>query len=293
MVKIKFKCPDCNINNSFVLMGNDKGIFERKCEHCKSELEIEMISEEIKVKSLKMIIKEKINQMIKKVPSDYKKYKPEKNNQKTARFIAFLILMSSMMGLYTGIETIYYFDRNYTGEDDIKVEIIVKNSSTYIENAEIILDDEIVNATHLGNGTYNVMIKPGKHSVQVTTSFHKNSTMQIFIPPQEDGLEWNGHGLDGVNRFTFEMQEGKGHMDLKSTYSTIETWCPNLIILFSLIGIWGAWVTYTLQSYNNAQIGTFFSILSLGFLIIGPILGIIALYYLQKHKKIFTASFKN
>ena len=48
-----------------------------------------------------------------------------------------------------------------------------------------------------------------------------------------------------------------------------------------------------LQSYNNAQIGAFFSVLAMGFLIIGPILGIIALFYLKKYKVLFTASFKN
>ena len=293
MVKIEFKCPDCKKNNSFVLMGNDEGIFERKCQHCESNLEIEKNSEEVKVRSLKMIIKEKIDEMRKNIPSDYRKYKPEKNNQKTARFIAFLIFTSSIMGLYTGIETISYFDRDYREEEDIKIEIIIKNSSNYLENAEIILDEEKINATYLGNGTYNVMTKPGKHSVKITTIFHKNSTMEIFIPPQENELEWNGQGLDGVNRFTFEMEEGKGNIPLRSTYSTIETWCPNLIILFSLIGIWGAWVTYTLQSYKNAQIGAFFSVLSLGFFLIGPIIGLIALNYLQKHKKIFSAYFKN
>ena len=293
MVKIEFECPDCKKVNNFVLMGNDKGLFERKCQYCKSELEIEKNSNEITVRSLKMIIREKVNKMKKSIPLDYKKYKPEKNNQKTARFIAFLILTSSVMGLYTGIETIYYFDRDYREEEDIKIEIVVKNSSNYLENAKISLDDEKINATYLGNGTYNVLAKPGKHSVKVASLFHKNSTMQIFIPPQENDLEWNGQGLDGVNRFTFEMQEGKGSIALRSTYSTIETWCPNLIILFSLIGIWGAWVTYTLQSYKNAQIGAFFSILSLGFFLIGPIIGLIALYYLQKNKKIFTAYFKN
>ena len=50
------------------------------------------------------------------------------------------------------------------------------------------------------------MAKPGKHSVKVTTIFHKNSTMQIFIPPQENELEWNGQGLDGVNRFTLKCK---------------------------------------------------------------------------------------
>ena len=101
-------------------------------------------------------------------------------------------------------------------------------------------------------------------------------------------------GIEGVNRFTFEMKEGKGNIDLEdTTYLKIAAWCPNLIFIFSLIGLWGAWMTYTLQSYNNAQIGAFFSVLAMGFFIIGPILGIIALFYLKKYKFLFTASFKN
>tara|TARA_Y100000814_G_C11998639_1_gene287742 strand:- start:237 stop:509 length:273 start_codon:yes stop_codon:yes gene_type:complete len=90
------------------------------------------------------------------------------------------------------------------------------------------------------------------------------------------------------------MKEGEGKISLEdSTYMKMETWCPNLIFLFSLIGLWGAWVTYRLQSYKNSQIGAFFSVLAMGFFIIGPILGIMALYYLKKHKKMFTVSFKN
>ena len=90
------------------------------------------------------------------------------------------------------------------------------------------------------------------------------------------------------------MEKGIGTIELEDTvYVKVESWCPNLIFLFSLIGLWGAWVTYNRQSYKNAQIGAFFSILATGFLIIGPILGIIALVMLYKNKNLFTASFKN
>ena len=120
--------------------------------------------------------------------------------------------------------------------------------------------------------------------------------MQVFIPPQDDNLSLIeiDQGIDGVNRFTFIMEKGVGNINLEDTvYVKVESWCPNLIFLFSLIGLWGAWVTYNLQSYKNAQIGAFFSILATGFLIIGPILGIIALVMLYRNKKLFTASFKN
>ena len=150
--------------------------------------------------------------------------------------------------------------------------------------------------TYAGNGTYNILSKPGKHSVKVISPAHKNATMDIFIPPQDDNLSLIDieQGIDGVNRFIFEMEEGKGTIDLEDPlYLKMETWCPNLIFIFSLIGLWGAWAAYTLQSYNNAQIGAFFSVLAMGFFIIGPILGIIALFYLKKYKFLFTASFKN
>ena len=123
---------------------------------------------------------------------------------------------------------------------------------------------------------------------------HKNSTMNVYIPLQDNNLSLVeiGLGLEGVNRFTFNMQEGKGNTSLdKNTYSLMLNWCPGIMFLFSLIGVWGAWTTYTLQSYKYAQIGTFFSILAMGGLIVGPILGFIALMLLPKIKNLFNRSF--
>ena len=119
--------------------------------------------------------------------------------------------------------------------------------------------------------------------------------MAVYIPPQDPDLSLIDYstGLEGVNRFTFELEEGEGHITLdENTYLKMLNWCPILILLFSLVGIWGSWVTYTLQSYKNAQIGAFFSIMAMGFLIIGPLLGIIALILLPKIKKKFTGHFK-
>jgi len=232
----------------------------------------------------------------KKIPSDYKKYEIDNSNHKMVKIIAIMILCSSLMGFMTGWGLLNYFEADFNEYSEIEIEIVVKNNTADIKNAIIILDKKEMNHTYIGNGTYTIFSKPGKHSVEVIAPAHKNTTMEIFIPPQDENLSLIDieQGIEGVNRFAFEMEEGTGKNHLEDTpYLKIGAWCPNLIFIFSLIGLWGAWMTYTLQSYNNAQIGAFFSVLAIGFLIIGPIIGIIALFYLKKYKFLFTASFKN
>ena len=300
MVKIDFECPLCNETNNLVLMGNEYGEFNKNCKACKAPLEVSNKTNKIEVKAQfpKEIVKNTIREN--KIPSDYKKYEIDNSHHKMVKIIAIMILFSSLMGFMTGWGLLNFFEEDDYGEDSkVKIEIIVKNNTADLDNAIIILDKKEMNHTYKGNGTYNILSKPGKHSVKVIAPAHKNATMKIFIPPNlDDNFSLNlveiEQGMDGVNRFTFEMERGKGTIDLEDPpYIKMEKWCPNLIFIFSLIGLWGAWVTYTLQSYNNAQIGAFFSVLAMGFFIIGPILGIIALFYLKKYKFLFTASFKN
>ena len=119
-------------------------------------------------------------------------------------------------------------------------------------------------------------------------------TRKLHATSSEMGTVDAAAKAEGINRFTFLMKEGNGDITLEENiYIKVFTWCPILVYLFSLIGIWGSFITYKRQSYKNAQIGAFFSVMAMGFLVVGPILGIMALYYLKKHKKIFTASFKN
>ena len=298
MVKIEFNCPECKKTNNFVLLGNDKGIFERKCKSCKAEIEIEDSSTGIQAKSLQKSIKKNYEKEEKNnnIPSDYKIYNFEKENKKIATFIAMLILISSLLGFVTGLRLISSFDSDYSESDEINLEIVVKNNTMNLENVTIMFNDIEMNYTYQENGIYKVIAKPGIYSVTVLASEHKDATMEIFVPPQENNLRIpaSDEGISGTNKFTFMMEEGSGNINLgKNIYSQIYSWCPNLIFLFSLIGLWGSWVTYKLQSFHHAQIGAFFSILALGGGFIGPILGIIALYYLKKNKKMFTASFKN
>ena len=298
--KLNYECPSCNTNNKLILMGDRNGTFEKICKECNSKFEVTLKDNKINI-----LVETKKERTVKhaNIPKEYAKYdgekdifkkKPTRNNAKN--IIAILVTISSLSGFATGGLLMDFFSDDYNESNDIKIEIVVRNSTGDLSEATIAIDSSEVNQTYIGNGTYNIFAKPGKHLIEITVALHKKAMMQIFIPPQDDNLSLIeiDQGIDGVNRFTFIMEKGVGNINLEDTvYVKVESWCPNLIFLFSLIGLWGAWVTYNLQSYKNAQIGAFFSILATGFLIIGPILGIIALVMLYRNKKLFTASFKN
>ena len=292
MEKIEFECPNCGEKNKLILMGYDRAKFDKKCQNCKADLEILKKSDKISVESKKKVVKKETA-----IPSDYKKYKPEESNEKTAVFIAILILTSSLMGVSTGWSLSNAFNIDYSDYEKVNLEIVVLNNTSNLEeNVAIFFNNEEMNYTYDENGIYNILVNPGKYTAIVTVPEHKNATMEFFVPPQDSNLRLpdTNEGIEGINRFTFVMEKGNGDITFEENiYIKVFTWCPLLVYLFSLIGIWGSFITYKRQSYKNAQIGAFFSVMAMGFLIIGPILGIMALYYLKKHKKIFTASFKN
>ena len=277
-------------------MGDDSGKFPRTCVGCDSNLEIELTKQgkELRV----ILISDEINTNVAKVvPKDYKQYegKVPETSEKTAmvKIISLLIFTAALMGFMTG-GLLFTVPDQYDGVEKIKIEIVVKNSTTTLENATILVDSQEINQTYFGNGSYDIFLKPGKYKIEVRVPLHKNCTMDVYIPLQDSNLslvEIN-QGLEGVNQFTFNMQKGEGNTSLgENTYSLMLNWCPGIMFVFSLIGVWGAWVTYTLQSYKYAQIGAFFSILAMGFLVVGPILGFIALVLLPKIKNRFNRSF--
>jgi hypothetical protein len=296
MARMEFKCPKCKKLNRIVIMGDDSGKFPRTCVGCDSDLEIELTKQgkELRV----ILISDEINTNVAKVvPKDYKQYegKVPETSEKTAmvKIISLLIFTAALMGLMTG-GLLFTVPDQYDGVEKIKIGIVVKNSTTTLENAIILVDSQEINQTYFGNGSYDIFLKPGKYKIEVRVPLHKNCTMDVYIPLQDNNLtlvEIN-QGLEGVNQFTFNMQEGEGNTSLgENTYSLMLNWCPGIMFVFSLIGVWGAWVTYTLQSYKYAQIGAFFSILAMGFLVVGPILGFIALVLLPKIKNMFNRSF--
>ena len=277
-------------------MGDDSGKFPRTCVGCDSDLEIELTKQgkELRV----ILISDEINTNVAKVvPKDYKQYegKIPETSEKTAmvKIISLLIFTAALMGLMTG-GLLFTVPDQYDGVEKIKIGIVVKNSTTTLENAIILVDSQEINQTYFGNGSYDIFLKPGKYKIEVRVPLHKDCTMDVYIPLQDNNLTLVkiNQGLEGVNQFTFNMQEGEGNTNLgENTYSLMLNWCPGIMFVFSLIGVWGAWVTYTLQSYKYAQIGALFSILAMGFLVVGPILGFIALVLLPKIKNMFNRSF--
>ena len=298
MARMEFECPGCKKLNRIVIMGDDSGKFARRCVNCDSKLEIELNADGKKLNVTWTSDTNKLStNKAKVVPKDYKPYKgkvPETTKKTTmVKIITLLIFSSALMGFMTS-GLLFTVPNEYSEAEKIKIEIVVKNRTTNLENANILINSQEINQTYIGNGSYNVFIKPGKYKIEVRAPLHKNSTMNAYIPLQDKNLSLVeiGQGLEGVNRFTFNMQEGKGNTSLdENTYSLMLNWCPGIMFLFSLIGVWGAWTTYTLQSYKYAQIGAFFSILAMGFLIVGPILGFIALVLLPKIKNLFNRSF--
>ena len=296
MARMEFKCPKCRKLNRIVIMGDDSGKFPRTCVSCDSDLEIELTKQgkELRV----ILISDEINTNVAKVvPKDYKQYegKVPETSEKTAmvKIISLLIFTAALMGFMTG-GLLFTVPDQYDGVEKIKIGIVVKNSTTTLENATILVDSQEINQIYFGNGSYDIFLKPGKYKIEVRVPLHKNCTMDVYIPLQDSNLSLVeiDQGLEGVNQFTFNMQKGEGNTSLgENTYSLMLNWCPGIMFVFSLIGVWGAWVTYTLQSYKYAQIGAFFSILAMGFLVVGPILGFIALVLLPKIKNMFNRSF--
>ena len=297
MPNIKFVCPNCDTKDKITLMGESRGNFEKKCKECTKIIEIKIEENTL----VKINTKEKLEKKTSnKVPADYKKYNFQEKNLKDkenyfwVKTISFLILTASIMGLMTGT-SLYYAPDEFSNSEEIKIYIIIENKTDDIDYAEIIVDEKKINQTYSENGTYIINLKPGKYNIKVNAEGHKTSVMDLYIPPQDPDISLIDYseGLEGINLFTFILKEGEGTIyQEENTYLKMLNWCPTLIILFSLIGVWGSWITYTLQSYKNAQIGAFFSIMAMGFLIIGPLLGIIALILLPKIKKKFTGHFK-
>ena len=296
MARMEFKCPKCKKLNRIVIMGNDSGKFTRMCVDCDSNLEIELTEQGKGLRAI--LISDKINiDKNKIIPKDYKQYEGEvsETSEKTVmvKIISLLIFTAALMGFMTS-GLLFTVPDQYDGIEKIKIGIVVKNSTMTLENATILVDSQEINQTYFGNGTYDIFLEPGKYKIEVRVPFHKNCTMNVYIPLQDSNLSLVeiDQGLEGVNQFTFNMQKGEGNTSLgENTYSLMLNWCPGIMFVFSLIGVWGAWVTYTLQSYKYAQIGAFFSILAMGFLVVGPILGFIALVLLPKIKNMFNRSF--
>ena len=147
MARMEFKCPKCKKLNRIVIMGDDSGKFPRTCVGCDSDLEIEVTKQgkELQV----ILISDEINTDVAKVvPKDYKQYegKVPETSEKTAmvKIISLLIFTAALMGFMTG-GLLFTVPDQYDGVEKIKIGIVVKNSTTTLENATILVDSQEIN----------------------------------------------------------------------------------------------------------------------------------------------------
>ncbi|HJM17426.1 MAG TPA: biotin/lipoyl-containing protein, partial [Candidatus Poseidoniia archaeon] len=213
MAIIDFKCPECKEKNNFALMGNDKGIFDRKCKACNTKLEIENNSDGIQVKSLQKNIKRKPptrhaeeiqEREDNNVPTDYKKYKLGIPNKKTAKFIAILILTSSLMGLFTGYAIIDFFNSDFDEFENVEIiEILVKKGDKIKKNDSIITlesDKSSVEVPSTCNGiidSVNVKIgdKVSKGDLILLVQAEGKNDSEKTIPEKEQKVPNNTENL--------------------------------------------------------------------------------------------------
>ena len=83
-----------------------------------------------------------------------------------------------------------------------------------------IRDSGILNEQrYLGNGSYEIFLKPGRHDFRVVATNHTTANMEVYIPPQDNNLSLVDYdkGLQGVNLFVFNLEEGKGENSLTQT----------------------------------------------------------------------------
>ena len=134
MARMEFKCPKCKKLNRIVIMGDDSGKFPRTCVGCDSNLEIELTKQgkELRV----ILISDEINTDVAKVvPKDYKQYEGKVPEEKTpmVKIISLLIFTAALMGFMTG-GLLFTVPDQYDGVEKIKIGIVVKNSTTTLEN---------------------------------------------------------------------------------------------------------------------------------------------------------------
>ena len=160
MARMEFKCPECKKLNRIVIMGDDSGKFTRPCVSCDSDLEMELTKkgEELQV----ILISGKTNTNANKiVPKDYKQYEGEvletSGKPTMVKMISLLIFTAALMGFMTS-GLLFTVPDQYDGIEKIKIGIVVKNSTTTLENATILVDSQEINQTYSENGNYDIFL---------------------------------------------------------------------------------------------------------------------------------------
>ena len=153
----------------------------------------------------------------------------------------------------------------------------------------LLVDGKPANLTQTETGAYTTVVSSGMRYLEVAAPGHRNGTSEVFIAAQDADMEPTA----GVNLFRFTLLEGEGaateqEQPVQGLWRGMFAWCPFLMLAFSLIGLGGAWAAWQRTSFLAAQLGALFSALALGFLLVGPLLGLIALILLQRQKHAFS-----
>ena len=300
-----FKCPVCQGEQS-VLLPDDDTSATSSCRECRSKLEFLPDSDAVKVvpagppapagtrrpPAQRSGTAGESPAAPATVPDDYPRYRgPQLREQSKAGgtlAIALLILAASLTGLATAWG-IHAMPEEYDGRQEIRITVEVANTTGPLANVTLLVDGAPVNLTAGAPGIYTTMVSSGMRSLEVAAAGHRNATSEVFIAEQDPGMDPTA----GVNLFSFTLLEGKGgateqEQPVQGLWRGMFSWCPFLMLAFSLIGLGGAWAAWQRTSFLAAQVGALFSALALGFLLVGPVLGLIALILLQRQKHAFS-----
>ena len=123
--------------------------------------------------------------------------------------VTFLILSASFMGFITA-GGLYYSPDEFPDYDEIKIQLIIKNQTSSIEDAEIYVNGILKEQKYLGNGSYEIFLKPGRHDFRVVATNHTTANMEVYIPPQDNNLSLVDYekGLQGLNLIVINLEEG-------------------------------------------------------------------------------------
>jgi len=300
-----FECPVCQGEQS-VLLPDDDTSATSSCRKCRSELEFLPDSDAIKVvpadppapagtrrpPSRRAGATGNSPAAPPAVPDDYPRYRgpPLRERPKAGGTlaIALLILAASLTGLVTAWG-IHAMPEEYDGRQEVRITVEVANATGPLGNVTLLIDSVPANLTACAPGVYTTVVSSGMRSLEVAAAGHRNATSEVFIPEQDPGMDPTA----GVNLFSFTLLRGEGgateqEQPVQGLWRSMFAWCPFLMLAFSLIGLGGAWAAWQRSSFLAAQLGALFSALALGFLLVGPVLGLAALILLQRQKHAFS-----
>ena len=300
-----FECPVCQGEQSILLPDGDASATSI-CRECRSELEFLPDGDAVKVvpagppapagtrrpPAQRPGAAGESPAAAATVPDDYPRYRgsPLREQSKAGGTlaIALLILAASLTGL-TNAWFVHIIPEVNEGEQQVGITVEVANTTGPLANVTLLVDGAAANLTASEPGAYTTTVSSGMRTFEVTAPGHRNGTMLVLVYVQDLDMA----PTEGANLFKFILLEGEGapvkqEQAEQALLQGMLAWCPFLILAFSLIGLGGAWAAWQRTSFLAAQVGALFSALALGFLLVGPILGLIALILLQRQKHAFS-----